>query len=443
MKKRFELINLPHWVTILSNRSVLQLLLFVFFLGFSTASFAQASKIGIFDKSEDIGTCLIKGSSQYDGDKQEYILTGAGANMWFEKDAFHFLYKKMKGDFILQFEFSFVGEAKNPHRKVGWMVRNDTTENSEHINGTVHNDGLTSIQYRLAKGANTLELKSPAKSPTIIQLERRGNLYILSTANKGQDFTRIELMDSTTVIHNEALVGMFICSHEENYKETAIIRNVRVTVPPFLLLSEPNTYATDIYKGKAWKDSTQQIPGKIQCELYDQGGEGIAYHDTDSTNNGSGMLNPANGTFLNEFRMQEGVDISYTKSDSTDNNPYNLVEPEMGQLYVGWTHPDEWINYTINVSKTGTYTMGIMYTASGDGSISLDMDGKKLTAGLRIPSTRSDIEPLAWRQWHHWNRIDTLVAVKLEEGTHVLTLKTVTNGNMNYDYLDFKLIDKE
>jgi hypothetical protein len=43
--------------------------------------------------------------------------------------------------------------------------------------------------------------------------------------------------------------------------------------------------------GRAWNDSTQQIPGKIQCEFYDQGGEGIAYHDTDSINNGSGKLN--------------------------------------------------------------------------------------------------------------------------------------------------------
>lgn len=47
--------------------------------------------------------------------------------------------------------------------------------------------------------------------------------------------------------------------------------------------------------------------------------------------------------------------------------------------------------------------------------------------------------PVAWRQWHHWNRIDNLATFKLEKGTHVLTIKTVYNGNMNYDYLDFKL----
>lgn len=194
------------------------------------------------------------------------------------------------------------------------------------------------------------------------------------------------------------------------------------------------------YAGKAWKNSIQQIPGKVQCELYDLGGEGVAFHDSDNKNEGSGGLNPANGTFLNEFRMNEAVDISYTKfKDIVDNSPYNIVEPEKDQLYVGWTSPGEWINYTVKVNKTGTYTIGLMYTASGDGGVTLELDGKKLTETLKVPSTRSEKEPVAWRQWHHWNRIDELATVELKKGIHVLTLKTVSNGNMNYDYLHFKL----
>jgi hypothetical protein len=194
------------------------------------------------------------------------------------------------------------------------------------------------------------------------------------------------------------------------------------------------------YKGKAWNNTIQQIPGKVQCEFYDQGGEGVAYHDKDSINNGSGKLNPANGSFLNEFRMNEGVDISYTKSGETDNNPFNIVEPQLDQLYAGWTEPGEWINYTVKVNTPGAYQIGIMYTASGDGGISLGIDGKELTSELLIPSTRNDNEPVAWRQWHHWNRIDSLTTVKLLKGIHILTLKTVSHGNMNYDWLDFKLI---
>lgn len=193
-------------------------------------------------------------------------------------------------------------------------------------------------------------------------------------------------------------------------------------------------------KGKSWNNVIQQIPGKIQCECYDLGGEGIAYHDKDSINNGSGKLNPANGSFLNEFRMTEGVDISYTKTGEIDNNPYNSVEPVMGELYTGWTEPGEWINYTVRVIKSGIYEIDLMYTASGDGGVSLDLDGKKLTDELFVPSTRNDQEPVEWRQWHHWNRKNALATVKLDKGIHMLTLRTVTHGNMNYDFLEFRLL---
>lgn len=194
-------------------------------------SMAQNSDTGIFDAPSDVGTCLIKGGTSYDPSSQEYTLTGAGENMWFGKDAFHFLWKKMKGDFILQFEFEFAGVAKNEHRKVGWMVRNELTEDSAHICGTVHNDGLTSIQYRPEAGSNTVEIVSPAKGPAIVQLERRGNLYILSTAKRGEEFIQIEYADSKRFINDEAYVGIFLCSHEKDHAETAIMRNVRITVP--------------------------------------------------------------------------------------------------------------------------------------------------------------------------------------------------------------------
>jgi hypothetical protein len=89
------------------------------------------------------------------------------------------------------------------------------------------------------------------------------------------------------------------------------------------------TYAANDYKGTPWGNVFQQVPGKIQCELYDTGGEGVSFPDTDRINEGSGGLNPADGTFLNEFRIKEAVDISYTKSNDIDRNPFNMVEPMM------------------------------------------------------------------------------------------------------------------
>jgi len=193
------------------------------------------------------------------------------------------------------------------------------------------------------------------------------------------------------------------------------------------------------YQGIAWNNIPQIIPGKVQCEWYDMGGEGIAYHDTDSINNGSGKLNPANGDFYNEFRMHEGVDLSYTKSGGVDDNPFNDVMPRMKQLYVGWTVPGEWINYTVDVQEAGMYTIGIMYTCNGRGGIEIVTNHNTSTGIMPIRSTHKDADPIAWRQWHHWNKLDSVGSIRLNKGKQVMTLKTVVNGNMNYDYLEFKL----
>ena len=136
--------------------------------------------------------------------------------------------------------------------------------------------------------------------------------------------------------------------------------------------------------------------------------------------------------------MKEGVDISYTKPHLIDDSPFNRVPRDMGQLYVGWTKPGEWINYTVKVTQTAKYKIGLMYTANGDGQISFDVDGKTVTRPLKISSTHDDRDTIAWRQWYHWNKADSLTAVVLKKGVHILTLHVVANGNMNFDYLEFR-----
>jgi len=202
----------------------------------------------------------------------------------------------------------------------------------------------------------------------------------------------------------------------------------------------------DDYVGKPFSDAvyqagSQKIPGRIQCEYYDCGGEGIAYHDSDSTNSGSGDLNPSDGSYLNEFRKNEGVDISYTKIDERviDNNPYNIVEPEKNQFYVGWTEPGEWTKYTVTVQQSGVYRIGMMYTSNRGGKISLAVDGREVTGPVDITTTFVQDDTITWRQWHHWNYSNPIAEIGLEKGLHVLTLATVAEGNMNYDFLEFVL----
>jgi len=198
------------------------------------------------------------------------------------------------------------------------------------------------------------------------------------------------------------------------------------------------------YKGTPYQDShyadgPQPIPGKVQCAYFDLGGEGVAYHDADANNSGSGQLNPADGTYLNEFRKNEGVDVSYTKfHDQIDNSPYNLVTPGENQLYVGWTEPGEWFNVTVQTRRAGDYTADLLYTSNRGGTISIDVNGKPAEGPLTIASTYNPADPLAWRQWHHWNLARDLAKLRLGPGKNVLTVHILTVGSMNLAYFDFK-----
>lgn len=204
-----------------------------------------------------------------------------------------------------------------------------------------------------------------------------------------------------------------------------------------VISGENSTYSDERYLG-----GPQIIPGKLQLEYYNLGGEGIGYHDSDSINSGSGRLNPADGSYLNEFRIKEAVDISYTKSRDIDDHEFNLVQPQMDQLYVGWTEPGEWIKYTVDVQTSGTYQIGIMYTSNAGGEISLEVNEKEIAGPMKIISTNDPKDSVAWRQWHHWNYSDSIGTVKLKKGIHTITLHTVSVGNMNFDYLNFELVEK-
>ncbi len=318
-------------------------------------------------------------------------------------DEMEWLYAAQGGVKIMQYSFA----GSNSLNEVGWY-KNNSDEHAHAVGEKRANElGI----HDMSGNAWEWCLNDSLKSDKDFCVHMGGSWYA------GEEPARLSAHYGNTPTHFSNSVGFRIIFSNYTVLETNISK----------------------YKGKPWNNEPQKIPGKIQCELYDLGGEGIAYHDADSINNGSGKLNPANGTLLNEFRMKEGVDISYTKDNNIDNNPYNLVEPTMGELYAGWTMPGEWINYTIKVNATGTYNIGLMYTASGDSEIAFYVDGKQVTQPLFIPSVRNKKETIDWRNWHHWNRINELTNVQLKKGKHLLTLKTISNGNMNFDYLEFKL----
>jgi hypothetical protein len=183
----------------------------------------------------------------------------------------------------------------------------------------------------------------------------------------------------------------------------------------------------------------QRIPGRLQCELFDVGGPGIAYSDSDGSNSGSGALNPLDGSYLNGFRAGEAVDLSYTKDRGTptqDFSEWNRVVPDRDSLYLGWTAAGEWVNYTVEVEKAGKYTLDVMYTSNGEGRFELQVDGA-LRGTITLPTTHADADTVAWRQWHHWNKLVGGLELELTPGAHVVRIQFLA-GNTNLDYIEFR-----
>ncbi len=183
----------------------------------------------------------------------------------------------------------------------------------------------------------------------------------------------------------------------------------------------------------------QRIPGRLQCELYDVGGSGVAYSDSDDKNSGSGALNPIDGSYLHGFRADEAVDISFTKDQGDpppDFSEFDRVTPEHDSLYLGWTEPGEWVNYTTQVEKTGKYTVDVMYTSNGEGRFELYVDNAP-RGTITLPTTHDDKDPVAWRQWHHWNKAVGALDLDLPAGRHLVRIQLLA-GNTNLDYLEFR-----
>lgn len=193
------------------------------------AAAAQPPPLGIFDGHGDIGTGVKPGAAVYLPQTQQYVVAGAGYNIWFDHDEFHFLWKKMKGDFILYTRAEFVGTGADPHRKVGWMVRSTLDGKSPHINAVVHGDGLTSLQYRPTAGANTDEIKAKLTHADVIQLERRGTTYTMRVAKFGEPFVTEQVTNLN--LGDDVYVGLFVGSHNKDAVETGVYSDVRISVP--------------------------------------------------------------------------------------------------------------------------------------------------------------------------------------------------------------------
>jgi len=198
----------------------------------------------------------------------------------------------------------------------------------------------------------------------------------------------------------------------------------------------PSTLPAD-YQGRPFQDSVyktgaQNIPGILQCALYDLGGEGVAYHDTDAINHGSGELNaqanhqrPHAGPYIWTFRKDEGMDLSYVK-DFADLNHPNAVSPLVNQFYLGWTSDGEWCNYTVDVKAAGAYKIRALYSKDA-ATIAFDVN-RKPAATCKLPAATAD--------YHTWNYAEIGTIAFPAAGRQLLTFHY--NAGNNFAFFEFE-----
>jgi WD40 repeat protein len=193
------------------------------------SNFSSFCAQGIFDLYNDVGSPALAGSASYDPVKQEYVLMGAGSNMWFTSDQFQFLWKKLRGDFILRARVEFIGKGGDAHRKIGWMVRPSFDTGAPYADCVEHGSGLTSLQFRRAAGNKTEEISMNISNADVLQFERRGKNYIFSAAHFGEPFVTGQLTNLD--LGDDICAGLFICSHKADLLEKAVFRDVRIVKP--------------------------------------------------------------------------------------------------------------------------------------------------------------------------------------------------------------------
>jgi hypothetical protein len=146
--------------------------------------------------------------------------------------------------------------------------------------------------------------------------------------------------------------------------------------------------------------SPRAVPGVIQAEDFDLGGEGVAFHDDTAANEG-GMYRPTEGPDIADGGMADD-----------------------GTHSVGWLRTGEWMEYTVQVATAGTYTLGARVSATvANAQFRVEVDGADVTGAMAVPNTGAV---------GTWATVEQ-PGVTLAAGTHVLRMYVMTGGfNLNY-----------
>ena len=186
-----------------------------------------ATGAGIFEDHGDVGTVKTPGTMEFDPAKRTYTLSASGYNVWFDKDAFQFGWKKSSGDVTLTADIAFIGKGVQEHRKALLMVRQSLDADAAYADIAVHGNGMTALQTRDEKGALTHEVQALPWSPKRVRLEKRGDYFTMWFADESGKF-HLEAGSARLVLKEPFYVGIGLSSHDDNVVEKAVFSNVEL-----------------------------------------------------------------------------------------------------------------------------------------------------------------------------------------------------------------------
>ena len=176
----------------------------------------RSGALGLFEGQSDVGSVIPPGTTNYNPATGVYTLTAAGANTWYHVDDFHYLWKKASGDIAISADIAFPPHSyphdPNPHRK-GILVIRQTLDAGGHASAGVHGSGLTALQYRRERGANSQDIELNIDAPRTVRLEKRGDTITLLLSMTGEP---VHPVGAAIRLHfrEPFYVGLGVVSHE-------------------------------------------------------------------------------------------------------------------------------------------------------------------------------------------------------------------------------------
>ncbi len=196
--------------------------------------------IGIFEGQSDIGSPVIPGSAIYDANAKQYTINSAGYNVWYTRDEFRFLWKKMSGDVSLAADIAFPDPNGYGDRKAVLIIREGLEDDSKEALVALHGQGMIHIAQRPEKNVRIkdIEFRMGSRGPQVsnpdhlveiiakrIGIEKRGDSFALYVSVEGEPMHQFG-PPITLHIDGPFYVGIGFCSHVPDKSDTAVLSNV-------------------------------------------------------------------------------------------------------------------------------------------------------------------------------------------------------------------------